>query len=644
VLAQGTNDLSEAVPLLAELLSIPTGDRYPPMNLTPRRRKDKTLHAQLAHVEGLASRQPVLMVYEDVQWSDPTTRESLDLLIDLAPTLRVLVIITFRPEFAPPWAGRPQVTLLSLCRLAPRRCAEMIEGVTGGKALPKEITNQIIDRTDGVPLFIEELTKTVLESGILFETGDRFTVTGPVAPLAIPTSLQASLLARLDRLAPVREVAQIGAALGRQFSHELISAAAAKPQQQLDDALTQLVRAELIFQRGIPPDAEYTFKHTLVQDAAYSTLLRGHRQHLHGRISTVLEDQFPEIVETQPELIARHCVEAGFIERAVGYCLKAGQRAVARSAMTEAVAQFSRGLDLVSNVADAVARRQQELDLQVMLGNALIATKGYAAPEPSAAFARARQLCEGIDRPPQLGQVLIGEFILRLNRGDLRQAEHQAAEIRDLGGTSNEVRWKRAGSSVSGNICFWLGKFIDARAYCEASLSLRDPMHHAFTESLVHAQGLTLTRTTLITLSNTLACLGYLDQASLRRDEALAHARRRRSPFSIAGVQANAWLTDWVIDGARSGEKTLRSAEDILAIAHDQGFRYWLGVGNVMRGWSLGHTRTSSGGYPTSPQRHCPLPGGGRQFICAILSDSSRRGLWTFGATGRRTRLPRGGG
>jgi class 3 adenylate cyclase len=277
VLAQGTNDFNDAVPLFADLLAISTGERYPPLNLTPQKRKEKTLQAQLNQVEGLAARQPVLMVWEDMHWSDPTTRESLDLLVDRAPTLRVLLVLTFRPEFTPPWVGRPQVTLLTLNRLPPRQRAEMIANLTGGKVLPKEIADQIVDRTDGVPLFIEELTKTVVESGILAEEGDRYTVVGPVTPLAIPTSLHASLLARLDRLAPTREVAQIGAALGREFSHPLISAVAQMPQQKVDDALEQLVSAELIFRRGSAPDATYTFKHALVQDAAYSTLLRSRR-------------------------------------------------------------------------------------------------------------------------------------------------------------------------------------------------------------------------------------------------------------------------------------------------------------------------------------------------------------------------------
>jgi predicted ATPase len=234
VLAQATNDLGEVVPLMADLLSIPTRDRYPPLNLSPQKRKQKILQAQLAQIEGLAARQPVLMVFEDIHWSDPTTLESLDLLIDRLPNLGVLAILTFRPEFAPPWIGRPHLALISLNRLSPRQRAEMIVHLTGGKALPKDITDQIVDRTDGVPLFIEELTKTVVESGIVTETAAGYATTGPVAPLAIPTSLHASLLARLDRLAPTREVAQIGAALGRQFTHELISAVALMPQQKVD--------------------------------------------------------------------------------------------------------------------------------------------------------------------------------------------------------------------------------------------------------------------------------------------------------------------------------------------------------------------------------------------------------------------------
>ena len=324
VLVQATNDLSEVAPLIADLLSIPTGERYPALSLTPQKRKEKTLKALVAQAEGLAVRQPVLMLFEDVHWSDPSTRELLDLLIERVTAVRLLVIITFRPEFSPPWVGRPQVTLLTLNRLPPRQRAQMISNMIGGKALPREITDQIVVRTDGVPLFIEELTKAVIESGVVADAGDHYTRTGAVPSLAIPTSLHASLLARLDRLAPTREVAQIGATLGRSFSHELISAVAAMPQHVLDDALDQLVHAELIFRRGTPPDAEYTFKHALVQDAAYDTLLRSRRQQIHARIATTLESQFPEILVAQPELMAQHCGEAALNEKAVVYWLKAG--------------------------------------------------------------------------------------------------------------------------------------------------------------------------------------------------------------------------------------------------------------------------------------------------------------------------------
>jgi class 3 adenylate cyclase/tetratricopeptide (TPR) repeat protein len=593
VLAQGTNDLCEAVPLLADLLSIPTGDRYPPLNLTPQKRKEKTLHAQVAQVEGLAGQRPVLMVFEDVHWSDPTTREWLDLLIDRAPTVGVLVIITFRPEFTTPWIGRPHVTLISLSRLSPRQRAEMIMQVTGGKVLPKEIADQIIDRTDGVPLFLEELTKTVVESGMLTDAGDRYAVMGPVAALAIPMSLHASLLARLDRLAPTREVAQIGAALGRQFSHALINAVAPMPQQQVGDALAQLVSAELIYRRGTPPDAEYTFKHALVQDAAYSTLLRSRRQQLHGRISATIERQFPEVVEMQPELLARHCAEAGLVERSIGYWLKAGEQAIARGAVTEAAAQVRKGLALLSGVPDGAARQQQELDLQIALGQALIATKGYAAPEPGEAYARARQLCEQLNRPAQLGPVLAGQFAFRLVRGELEQAGHHAEEIRQLGEARNDVMWKCFSSIPSGVTAFFLGKFIDARAYYENGLSLWDPMYRLFApmpEDL-YVQILSF-------LSRTLLCLGYVDQARVRRDEALAEARRC-SPYTLVCALCYAWLGELgAIEGVKSAQATLRSAEELLAISNEQGFPRGCAWGNIMRGWCLGTMGQAAEGIP----------------------------------------------
>ena len=428
VLVQGTNDLSEVIPLLADLLSIPTGVRYSPVNLTPQKRKEKTLHAQLAQLEGLAARQPVLMVWEDVHWSDPTTRESLDLLIDRLPTMRVLMILTFRPEFTPPWIGRPHVTMLTLNRLPRRYGAEIIRYVTGGKALPKEISEQIADRTDGVPLFIEELTKTVVESGIVAAAGDHYVAAGPKAPLAIPTSLHASLLARLDTLAPAREVAQIGAALGRSFSYELVSALSLMPQQQLDSALAQLVSAELIFRRGIPPEADYTFKHALVQDAAYSTLLKSRRQQIYARIVATLEEKFPDVVAAQPALLAQHCSEASLTEKGVEYWLKAGQHSVERSAMIEAMTQLDKGLELLKTMPDATAMRQQEIRLLATRAVALRVAKGYGSDELLATLLRARDLCQKHGDPRQMFQILFGLWTATVGRGDWLGGKRLAEE------------------------------------------------------------------------------------------------------------------------------------------------------------------------------------------------------------------------
>ena len=455
--------------------------------------------------------------------------------------------------------------------------------VTRGKVLPKEIADKIVDRTDGVPLFIEELTKTIVESGMLTEAGDRYAITGPVPPLAIPMTLHASLLARLDRLAPTREVAQIGAALGRQFSHELISAVATMPKQQLDDALAQLVDAELIFRRGTPPDAEYTFKHALVQDATYSTLLRTRRLQLHAGIATTLEDHFPEIVVAQPALLAQHCAEAQLTDKAVGYWLKAGQRSVARSAMTEAVAQLKKGLELVGRLPGA-QRQEKELEFQITLGQALVAAQGHGAPESGEAFARARQLCESLECPSQLGPILTGQWLFRFVRGELEQADKHVEEIRELGEALNDSRCAFFSSTFGGLTRFRLGKFVDARIQFDNALSLWDPAHRAFTAtpddpylqaSLHH--------------SRTLICLGYVHQASLWRDNALAEARRL-SLYNLAFALFHAWVGDWAMENVQAVQRTFRSAEEVLVISGERGLPMMHTVGNIMQGWCLGST------------------------------------------------------
>jgi TolB-like protein/tetratricopeptide (TPR) repeat protein len=591
LLAQSGDALNDDICLIADLLSVPTGERYPPVSFSPQKRKEKTLRALLAQIEGLAARQPVLMVCEDAHWADPTSLELLDLLIDRLPALAVSLIITFRPEFKPPWIGRPHVTLLTLNRLSPGHCAEMIAGVTDGRTLPKDIVDQIIERTDGVPLFVEELTKTVVESGIVVEAGDRYMLKEPLRTLAIPTTLQASLLARLDRLPATREVAQIGAALGRSFSHEVISAVAQLPPKQLDDALTRLVSAELIYRRGAAPDAEYTFKHSLVQDAAHATLLRGPRQQLHRRIAETLERQFPEMVTTQPEVLARHCTEAGMVEKAVGYWLKAGRRAFARSATTETAARLHKGLSLLSDLPDSEARHEFELDLQTVLGHVLLVTKGFAAPQPSAAFARARELFEQLGRPPKLG-ILAGQFWISYVHAELEQAERHAVQICQLGEQLNSMRWKRIGWKISGLVSLFLGRFTDARAYYENWLSLDDPTDPA------RVSGDAADDWYIVSLPNfarSLLCLGYLDQARSWRSKALAEARRR-APFNVIATLLHTSINDWLIDGPKSADTTLRSAEEILVLSREYGFALYVGLGTIMRGFGIAMTAEPADG------------------------------------------------
>jgi class 3 adenylate cyclase/predicted ATPase len=579
VLAQATNDLSGIAPLLADLLSISAGERYPPLNLTPQKRKEKTLLALIAQIEGLAARQPVLMVFEDVHWIDPTTRESLDLLIDRMPSLHVLVIVTYRPEFTPPWVGRPQVTLLSLNRLPPRQRAEMITCMTSGKALPNEIADQIIERTDGVPLFIEEMTKAVIESDVLTDAGDHYTLAGPLPPLAIPTSLNASLLARLDRLAPTREVAQIGAALGRQFSHELISSVAAMPQQQVDEALAQLVNAELIFRRGTPPDAEYTFKHALVQDAAYGTLLRSRRQQIHARIATTLELQFPEIVAAQPALLAHHCADAGLTEKAVGYRLKAGYQAMARSAMIDAEAHLCKGLDLLTALPEGAAHQQYELSLQMALGMVFIATRGYVSAVGET-FTRARQLCNQLDRPPQLPAVLSGQSIYLCIRGELPLACRVAKELLDFGEGQNNRDATFQGCASSAMSWFHIGDFEAARAYAERALALYDPAFASLANWAVHPQNLAG-----VFLFRSLTYLGYLDQARLCQNEHLALVHKRSHAHTTAMVLGTSVSCDMHV--RRDAGSLLSDAEHLGALCTEHGFPYWGATSIWGRGFCL---------------------------------------------------------
>src|SRR4029453_4920083 len=375
MLAQYHLPLAETVPLFATLLSLPS-DRYPALALTPQRQKQKTLEGLLALLVARAVQEPLLLIVEDLHWVDPSTLELLSLLVEQGPTARILTLCTFRPHFTPPWPGRAHIAQLTLTRLPRPQVGRMVTAVAGTRALPAEVVQQIITKSDGVPLFVEELTKLVFASGLLREHEDHYALTGPLPPLAIPATLQDALMARLDQLAAAKAVAQLGATLGREFTYELLQVVAPMDELELWRGLVQLVQAEVLYQRGALPQAAYLFKHALIQEAAYQSLLRRTRQQYHQRIAQVFAEQFPDTVATQPELLAHHYTEAGLAEQAVGYWYTAGQHAHERSAHGEAIGHLRKGLELLTTLSDTPEHRQQELALQITLGAALTATKG----------------------------------------------------------------------------------------------------------------------------------------------------------------------------------------------------------------------------------------------------------------------------
>jgi predicted ATPase len=365
MLAQTSTSKQDAA-LFAEMLSLPNDGRYPAIDLAPEQRRQRTLEALTTQVAKLASQRPVLMIFEDAHWTDPTSLEAFGRTVDQIKTLPALLIVTFRPEFNAPWAGRSHVTSVALNRLGGRETAAIIARLVGNKELPSDVMAEIVERTDGIPLFVEEMTKAVLEADS--EGAARRTVAAVPSPtLAVPASLQASLMARLDRLGPAKEIAQIGAAIGREFSHALLAAVVHKPEAELGAALDRLMAAGLLFRQGVPPYASYLFKHALVQDAAYGTLLREPRRALHTRIAETLETQFADILESQPELLARHYTEAGLIEKAAGLWGRAGQRSLDRSALVEAAEQLTRALNQIATLPATPALRREQIKLQVAL-------------------------------------------------------------------------------------------------------------------------------------------------------------------------------------------------------------------------------------------------------------------------------------
>jgi hypothetical protein len=467
------------------------------------------------------------MIFEDAHWIDPTSGELLDLTVERVRSLPVLLVVTFRPEFQPLWAGQPQVTMLALNRLDRRDRTLLVGELAGRKALPAEVVAQIADRTDGVPLFVEELTKSVIESGLLREESDRYVLDRVLPPFAIPTTLHESLMARLDRLASVKPVVQIGAAIGREFTYPLLLRVSRLPEDELQAALGRLVAAELVSQRGTPPEAVYSFKHALVQDAAHGSLLRTARQHLHAQIAEALETHSPEIMDSQPELLARHYAEAGLAEKSVAFWDKAGRRSAARSAMAEAAAQLQKGLDQLALLPDSPESRRRELEFCSALGAALFVAKGPAAPETGQAHARARELWEQLASLSEFFGIPHGLSLYHAIRGELDRAQSIAEDILRISHQRDDAAGLVLGHLSCARCLLWRGRFGQSKSHLEAGLALYDPTAHRSlvdqtgTHPQVYLQGY---------MAWVLFCLGYPNRALARSNASIAEARRLAHP------------------------------------------------------------------------------------------------------------------
>ena len=567
------------VAFLADLMSLPASERYPLPNLSPQRKKERVLEALIHQLEDLARQQPVVIVFEDAHWIDPTSRELLDLTVERVRRLPVLLIVTFRPEFRPPWIGQPQVTMLALSRLDRHDRIALVEQIAGGKAFPDEVVSRIAEHSDGVPLFLEELTKSVLDGGPLREESDRYVLQRALPPLAIPTSLNAALMARLDGLPSVRHVAQVGAAIGREFSHELLRAVSLLPGGELEAAVASLVASELVFQHGTPPDAVYSFKHALIQDAAHGSLLRGPRQQLHAQIVDALQSHSPEIMEDQPEIFAQHYAEAGLVEKSVDFWGRAGRRSAARSAMAEAAAQFQKGLHELARLPDTLERQRQELEFYSALGAVLGAVKGYGAPEMGHSNARARELWEQLGSPPEFLRIPFGQSRYHATRGEfdlaLRLDEDLLRVSRQRGDSAGGV----LGHVSSGRNLFFGGRFPASQSHFEEVLALYDPISH---RSLFHQTGVNPSVASQYYLGIVLFCLGFPDQALARSNAAIAEALRLAQMSSLAlSLAFGARLFSLVGDNAALG----KCSDQLVAVATEQGFSQWRSHGAVFRGW-----------------------------------------------------------
>jgi predicted ATPase len=583
-LLKQTSTSAQDAALVAEMLSLPNDGRYPVLELSPQQRRQRTLEALTLQMRALARSCPVLMVLEDAHWSDPTTLELLGRAVDRIRTLSVLLIVTFRPEFEPGWTGKQHITLVNLNRLAPREISAMIDHVVGNKPLPSNMRQDIIERTDGIPLFVEEMTKAVLEAENEGEARRAAALVPPQA-LAVPATLHASLMARLDRLGPAKELAQIGAAIGREFSHPLLAAVARKPEAELQLMLNRLIAAGLLLRRVGSPYAIYSFKHALVRDAAYSTLLREQRRALHARIAETLESQFADISETQPELLARHCTEAGQIEKAAALWGKAGLRSANRSALVEAAEQLRRALDQIATLTATPALRREEIKLQVALITPLLHVGGYAAPETRTAVERARLLIEQAEAlgepsedPLLLFSVLYGFWVANLVAFNGDVMRELAAQFLALAEKQRATASLMMGHRLMGLSLLHTGNIADGRAHLDRAIALYDPVEH---RPLATRFGQDVGAATLSWKSLASWLLGYPQVALADSDHALKIAREIGHSATLMYVlNFSAWTH--IFCGNYGGAKAL--VDEFGALKDQTGSMFWGAWGMMQRG------------------------------------------------------------
>ena len=579
----------ETVSLIADLLSIRGDHRYPPLNVSSEKRKEMTLQALMHQLQSLADRCPVLFIVEDAHWMDPTTLDLMARIIDRIQQMRVLLLITFRPEFKPIWQEHGHVTSPTLSRLPRRHCTELVTAITGGKALPPEVQQRILAKTDGVPLYIEELTKNVLESGLLTEEAHSYTLKDTLKEVSIPESLQASLMERIDRLGPVKKIVQTGAAIGRKFTYDLLQATVEATDSQLRDALDFFVASGLIFQEGEIPAAKYLFKHALVQEAAYSTLLKKPRQLLHARIAKALESRFAERVKMEPELLAYHYEQAGHPGPAVDYWHLAAHRAAERSANIEALNHFNRALHRLKDLPGGPERDTLELELLIARGAPLLSVKRYASDEMEQNYSRAKDLSQEMSDSLHQFRAIWGLWIFHFVRGQLTDARHLAEKLLFLANREQSSDLRVEAHRNLGATYFYLDRFDEARTHLLTAKALYDPNQHR-SHALLYGQNPEITAR--IYLARTLGVLGEVEQAETLALEAIGMARELDHPFTLAFALV---VLSWVYATFRNANRTLELTDEAIAVSTQYSFKLVLARATAVQGWALAENGQEEG-------------------------------------------------